>query len=347
MALYLVRAGRNGEFENRFIDENRVYLHWGDLFADRNIAQIGDYDAIKQAALTEAPDEKPKAIINGVSQINTFVHRIAQGDWVVLPLKHKSAIAVGKIISAYTFNISNDEGFRHYRDVEWMNSEIPRSVFEQDLLYSFGAFMTICQVQRNDAENRLKALASANWQRFTVTATPSEGVQEIEMGTEDFPDYEILAMDQITALIARKFKGHAMERLVEGILNAQGYKTWRTSGGADGNMDILAAPDSLGFGIPRICVQVKSQDTPVDRPTLDQLRGGMNRSKATHGLLVSWGGFKNSVEREIPHQFFEVRLWDRKELIVQLLSVYDKIDADLRAELPLKRVWMVTLTDNI
>ena len=72
----------------------------------------------------------------------------------------------------------------------------------------------------------------------------------------------------------------------------------------------------------------------------------MNRSKATHGLLVAWGGFKSTVEKEIPHQFFEVRLWDKQELILQLLAVYDKLDEDLRAELPLKRVWMVTLTDE-
>ena len=38
MALYLVRAGRDGKFENRFIDDNRVYLQWGNLFADKNIA---------------------------------------------------------------------------------------------------------------------------------------------------------------------------------------------------------------------------------------------------------------------------------------------------------------------
>lgn len=346
MALYLVRAGRDGQFENRFIGDNRVYLQWGNLFADRNIAQIGDYEALKQAALAEAPDDKPKAIINGVSQINAFVHRIAKGDWVVLPLKHKSAIAVGKVSSDYIFDATNDEGFRHYRDVEWLNPEVPRSVFEQDLLYSFGAFMTVCQVQRNDAENRLKALAAAGWQRPARPVAPVNGMQELTGETENFLDYEVLAMDQITALIARKFKGHAMERLVEGILNAQGYSTWRTPGGADGSMDILAAPDSLGFGSPRICVQVKSQDAPVDRPTLDQLRGGMNRSKATHGLLVSWGGFKSTVEKEIPHQFFEVRLWDKQELILQLLAVYDKLDEDLRAELPLKRVWMVTLTDE-
>lgn len=345
MALYLVRAGRDGQFENRFIDDNRIYLQWGGLFANKNITHIGDYEALKQAALAEAPDDKPKAIINGVSQINTFVHRIVKGDLIVLPLKHKPAIAVGEIISDYIFNSANDDRFRHYRDVKWLNPEVPRSVFDQDLLYSFGAFMTVCQIQRNEAESRIKALAKTGWQRSSLPSYPADGSQDEGAGQE-FGDLEVLARDQLIALIEQKFKGHAMERLVEGILKAQGYNTWRTSGGADGGMDILAAPDSLGFGTPRICVQVKSQDTPVDRPTLDQLRGGMNRSKATHGLLVAWGGFKNSVEKEIPHQFFEVRLWDKQELILQLLAIYDRLDEDLRAELPLKRVWMVTLTDE-
>lgn len=346
MALYLVRAGRDGQFENRFIGDNRIYLRWGGLFSAKNIARIGDYEAIKQAALAEAPDEKPKTIINGVSQINSFVHRIVKGDLIILPLKHKPAIAVGKVISDYTFNSANEEDFRHYRDVEWLNPEVSRSVFDQDLLYSFGAFMTVCQIQRNDVENRVKALAAAGWQRSNATHCLPCETHGTEAGPEEFPDLEILARDQLIALIERRFKGHAMERLVEAILNAQGYSTWRTPGGADGSIDILAAPDSLGFGTPRVCVQVKSQDAPVDRPTLDQLRGGMNRSKATHGLLVAWGGFKGTVEKEIPHQFFEVRLWDRQELILQLLAVYDKLDEDIRAELPLKRVWMLTLTDD-
>ena len=253
MALYLVRAGRDGQFENRFIEDNRIYLQWGRLFANKNIADIGDYEALKQAALAEAPDDKPKAIINGASQINTFVHRIIKDDLVLLPLKHKPAIAVGKVASDYIFDSANDEGFRHYRNVEWLNPEVSRSVFDQDMLYSFGAFMTICRVQRNDAENRIKALAKAGWQHSNSPSCLPDGMQDEGVG-QGFQDLEILARDQLIALIERKFKGHAMERLVEGILKAQGYSTWRTPAGADGGIDILAAPDSLGFGTPRICV---------------------------------------------------------------------------------------------
>jgi len=102
----------------------------------------------------------------------------------------------------------------------------------------------------------------------------------------------------------------------------------------------------MGFGEPRICVQVKSGDSPLDRPTLDQLIGTMQNIQATQGLLVSWGGYKSSVDKEKATQFFRVRLWDQKDLIEQLLKHYDKLDEDLKADLPLKRIWTITNPEN-
>ena len=130
-----------------------------------------------------------------------------------------------------------------------------------------------------------------------------------------------------------------MARLVGAILEAQGYTTLVSPEGPDKGIDILAAPGPLGFGRPRICVQVKSGSVPVDRPTLDQLIGAMSNVGADQGLLVSWGGFKTSVDREVATQFFRVRLWDSDALVDQLLSNYDKLPDDLRAEIPLQRVW--------
>jgi len=37
--------------------------------------------------------------------------------------------------------------------------------------------------------------------------------------------------------------------------------------------------------------------------------------QASHGLLVSWGGFKSSVDKEEATQFFRVRLWDQADII--------------------------------
>jgi restriction system protein len=84
----------------------------------------------------------------------------------------------------------------------------------------------------------------------------------------------------------------------------------------------------------------------VDTPTLHELIGSMQNVAADQGLLVAWGGFKSSVDRETPAQFFRVRLWDQDDLIDQLLEQYERLPDDLRAELPLKRIWTMAREDE-
>lgn len=162
---------------------------------------------------------------------------------------------------------------------------------------------------------------------------------------EEAIDLGLLGRDQVARLVDRRFKGHELTRLVEEILRAMGYTTFRSPPGPDKGIDILASSGPLGFDRPRICVQVKSQEAPVDLPTLNQLIGAMQNVHADQGLLVAWGNFKSSVDKEAPTQFFRVRLWDQDALIDQLLLHYDRLSDEIRAELPLKRVWTVAATD--
>jgi len=120
--------------------------------------------------------------------------------------------------------------------------------------------------------------------------TPGEGDGGSE-GPDGLTDLAQLARDEIAKIIIRRYKGHVSPE------------------GPDKGVDILAAPGPLGFGTPRLCVQVKSGDAPVDRPTLDQLIGVVQNVNADQGLLVSWGGFESSVDKETATQFFRVRLW--------------------------------------
>jgi restriction system protein len=177
-----------------------------------------------------------------------------------------------------------------------------------------------------------------------ISTQKENGHSEAASGTSVHPeqeqlDLEQLARDQIAKQIIAKFKGHGLARLVEAILQAQGYTTFLSPEGPDGGVDILASAGPLGFSQPRICVQVKSSDSPVDTPTLNQFVGTMQNVHADQGLLVSWGGFKTSVIRELPRQFFRVRMWDQKELISELFAHYEQLDEDIRTELPLKRIW--------
>ena len=72
----------------------------------------------------------------------------------------------------------------------------------------------------------------------------------------------------------------------------------------------------------------------------------MQNVQATHGLVVPWGGFKSTVDKEVAVQFFRVRLWDRDDLIDSVLEYYDHLDQGIKAEPPLRQVWMVSLSDD-
>ncbi|MGN5638808.1 restriction endonuclease [Burkholderia multivorans] len=79
---------------------------------------------------------------------------------------------------------------------------------------------------------------------------------------------------------------------------------------------------------------------------LDKLLGAMTKFNADQGLFVAWGGFKGNVQKQLASQFFRLRLWTQKELLEQLFEQYERLDEDLKAELPLKRVWMVASQEH-
>lgn len=341
MSLWLSRAGAMGEYEKQFLDDKRIYLTWEGL--NSNLNNITSREKLKDLLSSTYPDASKNTVINHSGQIWAFVKRMENEDWIVLPSKYKPAIHIGKIIGPYTYDKHAEDPYYHYRPIEWLETDIPRTNFDQDLLYSFGAFMTVCQIKRNNAEVRVKSMSNSGWKSKAVDLSAT---QDADSGEEAaFSDLEQVARDQIARLIIAKFKGHKMARLVNGILKAEGYTTHLSPVGPDKGIDILAAPGAMGFGSPRICVQVKSGDTPLDRPTLDQLIGTMQNVQADQGLLVSWGGFKSTVEKEEANQFFRVRLWDQDNLIEQLLRHYDNLDGDLRAELPLKMIWTIAIPD--
>jgi restriction system protein len=165
------------------------------------------------------------------------------------------------------------DGLHHFRRVNWIKTDIPRSEFDQDLLYSFGAFMTVCQIERNNAEDRVNAIIKGR------QISKEQDIQPIEL------DIEQAAKDQILKYIDQKFKGHELAMLVEAVIQAQGYITSRSIPGPDGGVDILAGAGQMGFDDPRICVQVKSSSSPADVTVLRNLIGTMQKFKANQGLL--------------------------------------------------------------
>ena len=244
MALWLMRAGKHGQFEKKFLDENRIYLTWNKLSHDLSaLENRRQFREILKETFSNASNHQ---IGGHLGQIWAFSREMKQDDWIVLPSKLKPAIHVAKMKGDYTFDDAAEAPFWHYRSVEWMIQDVPRTNFDQDLLYSFGAFKTICRIRRNNAEQRIHEMARNEWKSSGAIPNGREQAKEEEGDTgesgEILEDIAEAARDQIGKLIIARFKGHGMARLVDAVLRARGYSTFLSPEGPDKGIDILAAP---------------------------------------------------------------------------------------------------------
>jgi len=335
MALWLVRGDRHGSFQDLALEKGFAY-HSSKIGDLSGLASREDVLALLRV---DYPDEKENRLKNWANQLYALAHRISPGDLVVMPLRHTPQVAIGRASGRYTYRTDLGDIF-HTIPVEWLVVDLPRTKIGQDLLYSLGAFMTVCQVKRNDAEVRFEAiLKDGRDPGFDVAKGSGKGTAPSEDGEPDGVDIEQLAQDQIMRRIESSFTGHDLARLVEAVLRAEGYVTQLSSPGPDGGVDILAGQGSFGFRDPRLCVQVKSSQTPADVTILRSLQGTMQNFEADQGLLVSWGGFNKAVEKEARLSFFSARLWDATDLMEAVLQNYERLPEELQSELPLKRVW--------
>lgn len=336
--VWLVRAGAHGEDEELALERGMAIVRFKE-FPDLN--RFSSVDALVEDYLRERPRSQRRRAENYARQLWALREKIQVGDVVVLPLKsRRGQIAVGRVTGPYRYADVDGEK-RHTRPVDWTHPDLPRSIFQQDLLYSFGAFMTVCRIRRNDAESRVQAiLAGRSDPGPTVEVEPAERGEEAPEAGAGF-NLEQAASDQITAFIRERFQDHEMARLVEAVLRAEGFWTERAQPGPDGGADILAGRGPLGLDAPYLCVQVKATEAPVDVKVFRELAGTMAAFKASQGLLVSWGGFKQTVVREARQETFKIRLWDQSDLVEAVYRNYDRLPPEIQAELALKRVWML------
>ena len=337
--VFLVRAGRNGEDEDYALENNLAIIGLKEI---PSLVDAGDYDEVAKLVIDALPHNKPRTNGNFAGQLWAFRCSMQEGDIVVLPRKLTSQIAIGRVKGSYHYAKVNMV-LRHTRPVEWLRPDVPRAVFEQDLLYSFGAFMTVCNISRNDAVQRVLAVLDGKPDPgpTILLDKPSKTPPSETDQTDALPDLAQLAHDQIVAQIQSRFAGHALSLLVDAVLQADGWVTKVSPPGPDGGVDILAGRGSLGLDEPRLCVQVKSQGSPADVTVYRTLQGTMQTFKAEQGLLVCWGGFNRAVQQESRQGHFVVRLWDSRDLVRAIYRHYEHLPAEIQAELPLKRVWML------
>lgn len=310
----------------------------GDLFLRKNIIAIGwslmkdlskiapNREAYKEAFRQAYPDDKPGAIPINAGTLFKFANEIKVKDYVIYPSKYNRKVNIGRIKDEYRHAPKIDDEYLNVRDVEWLKS-FPRSDFSQGALYEIGSFITLFQV-RNFADEFLSML-EGELQTVPVEEDESVGlvVADIEGNTQDF----------ILKTLSQKLKGHPFADFVAHILNCMGYRTRVSPEGPDGGIDIMAHRDELGFEPPIIKVQCKSSEGTVGDPEVSALYGKVEPNE--FGLLVTLGTFSNQA-KTFARNKSNLRLIDGGELISLIFQHYNKFDAQYKALLPLKRVYV-------
>ena len=290
MAVWTIRGGRVGEYEDAFLEKGVVAVGFG---LRNSAVDFPDREALRAHLANRS----------GADQIWRLCNEVEDGDMVVLPRKLPRQVAVGRITGAYSYQPELvGDGAPHVRAVEWQVTNVPRSHFDRDLLNAFGALLTISQPSSvPNAEARITQVVNA----YLGIDQPEVSTAGVEFANGDAPegvelsdeiDIDQTIRDRIVARLQQKFAGARLEDLVAGILQASGYYVLQTRKGPDGGVDVLAGKGDMGFGEPRLCVQVKGRTSPVDLAEYDRLQGNIASFRAQHGLLVSLGGFTKPVQ---------------------------------------------------
>lgn len=293
-------------------------------------------------------------ISNYTGQLSALRHRIQPGDLLVMPLKTTRQLAIGRVTAGYTYLAeSEDANKRHVVKVNWLRTDLPRAAVKQDLLLTLGSAMSIFAPSKNNAIARLEHLlahgtdpgnAGGAGNGTKSAKLDSSGVSTAQPDVDEpelAADIEQVALDQITARIAEDFAGHGLATLLSAVLTADGFQCTLSPPGPDGGIDVAAGRGPLGLDNPRVLVQVKS-GSQIGSPVVTQLHGMMTTHGADQGLLVAWGGLPRPARDALKNQHLRVRVWESADVVDAVLRTYDRLPEEIRAKLPLRRVWMLS-----
>jgi restriction system protein len=310
---------------------------------------VEDLAAMRTLVAQSTPGLKAGAVGNYAAQLFAFAKRMSIGDTVILPVRATSKLAFGVVTGEYQY-LPGADVLNHVRKVDWKRTDVPRNAINQDLLYSLGAFSTVVQISRNDAAYRfLQILNGADQDpgarsevQLPVTTTTTPDVLDAEEAiANDGFDVLRYSKDRVLGRIKEQFAGHRLADLIAAILRAEGMTCRVSPPGADGGIDIIAGSGVLGISGPTVIVQVKSQQSRVGSEVLDQLGGVVSQHSADHGLLVAMGGLTTHAQARVDAQRLKVAVWDEEEVIRRLYEHYDAMPEDIRADIPLRRAWVI------
>lgn len=156
MAIWLCRAGRYGQHEARFLEDNKIFYTFDEISLP--LSSFGSRKDLQEYFVKVSPGVKESAAAVYATQGWSFYENMKLGDWVITPSKTSPGLLYfAEITGEYIYSENAEEHYRHSRPVKWF-AEMYRSQFEQDIQATLGALNTICKIKQE--ERIKKAVAS-------------------------------------------------------------------------------------------------------------------------------------------------------------------------------------------
>ncbi|MBR2553387.1 MAG: hypothetical protein IKE94_00885 [Aeriscardovia sp.] len=143
--MWVIRAGQNAIYYNKYIDNSKVYIPWDGYAFD--LSTVESRLEFRSVVENEKGTLNRTSISNWAGQLYTFTREIKIGEYVLIPSKCSQTYCLAIISSEYSFDKNEQDKLYHYRDIQIVEKDIPKNIFPQTIIYSLGAFRTIFKVK--------------------------------------------------------------------------------------------------------------------------------------------------------------------------------------------------------
>jgi 5-methylcytosine-specific restriction protein B len=157
VSAWVVRAGRQGEAEASNLSLGRASIGWSEV---EDLSLVTSREQMQDLVDGLYPDASVRSRATTTGQLWAFRSSIASGDLVAMPMKTQPGmIAFGRCTGTYGYDADAPELARHYLPVHWQSTLASRDALLPDLLAMVNGALTVFSVTRNDAAERLLAVA--------------------------------------------------------------------------------------------------------------------------------------------------------------------------------------------
>lgn len=146
--MWIMRAGQNSVYYDKFLDESKVFLPWSGFKQDLSIfTSRPEFRALVEK---EKGEVHRTSVSNWAGQLYSFVIEAKNDDLVLIPSKGSHTYCLAKLTGNYAYNENEPEKLYHSRDIKVILKGIPKDIFSQEIIYSLGAFRTIFKAKHEE-----------------------------------------------------------------------------------------------------------------------------------------------------------------------------------------------------